>query len=762
MPRLRFVLRLLSLVLLTCLAAPSPVTASTVTAADAATDVSVESVLKALQATGVDVIYSSALVSPELKVPAPTGVTPLQRARAALAACQLELQQLGAKTFVVARATARTPAATVAETVDEPLPEISVYASRYAIEGGGESGARTLTTSDIEVVPGSHDDALRALKALPGLATNASGRPYIRGSLNEDILVRYDGINLLDPFHLKNFQSLISAIDPAAIARIEVFSGGFPVRYGTRSGGVIDVSAPTAESGIENRASLSLISAGLSSIGRAERWPLEWVAAIRRSTLDLLDPVEEAFGKPQFGDSLGRVKWHTDQGAWTAGWLLIDDRLKLGLADDEEQATARYRDEYLWLARDHRFSDALSMRATAVVSAAVWNRASTLLIPGVAEGAVRDDTTFDRYEFTNTWTFAPHERSTYSFGAEAALSRARRDYQRTANYSPEIAAAFDKPVAATLDYRVRPEAHTYALFAAKRHRWADFEAEVGLRLDAQDYELGGYHTQISPRLNLRYDRSPRLRYYASLGRFTQAQHVEEWRSEDSQSAAHAAQVSIHSILGVSLESSPDTRWSLEAYSKRWTSVAPYFDNLVDPLALAPDLSPDRIRISPRESEAAGFELNLRHALTQRLSATGTLAWSRVADVFQQGDVRRSWDQPLALTVGLAWEAPRYSLSMLSGWHKGWPRTQFDLAPLTLQARNADRWRDFLSLDLRGSWRWTFSRGELLATLEVTNASNRNNECCTVFQREEGGSLALDTEHWLPIFVNLGFNYRWKH
>ena len=55
---------------------------------------------------------------------------------------------------------------------------------------------------------------------------------------------------LLDPFHLKNFQSLISAIDPAAIESIEVFSGGFPVQYGQRSGGVIDITAPTIGAGL--------------------------------------------------------------------------------------------------------------------------------------------------------------------------------------------------------------------------------------------------------------------------------------------------------------------------------------------------------------------------------------------------------------------------------------------------------------------------------------------------------------------------------
>src|SRR6185436_12890916 len=142
--------------------------------------------------------------------------------------------------------------------------------------------------------------------------SNASGRPYIRGSLANDILFRYDGITLLDPFHLKNFQSLISAIDPAAVDRMEVFSGGFPVRYGTRSGGVIDIAAPSFGTGYENRAGISLISGGASSMGTAEKWPLEWLAAMRRSTVDLIDPVEDEIGKPTFSDSIGRLRLATD------------------------------------------------------------------------------------------------------------------------------------------------------------------------------------------------------------------------------------------------------------------------------------------------------------------------------------------------------------------------------------------------------------------------------------------------------------------
>ena len=100
------------------------------------------SVLERLRAAGINVIYSSDLVHPDMQVPdAPAATDPLTRARAALAASGLELRSIGANQYIVTQAAAQpsAPPTAVAPTPSQPdrfeVQEISVYASRYQLGG---------------------------------------------------------------------------------------------------------------------------------------------------------------------------------------------------------------------------------------------------------------------------------------------------------------------------------------------------------------------------------------------------------------------------------------------------------------------------------------------------------------------------------------------------------------------------------------------------------------------------------------------------
>lgn len=730
--------------------------------------------IESLRRGGFEIAYSSDLVPPSLQLPSGDRPDDLARLQSALAAQGLDLEAVGPRSFIVTKSKPRVaePVAAPGVRTDErvePVQEVSVFASRYSLQGRALVETRSMAASDIQQVPGSHDDAIRALRALPGVATNASGRPYVRGSLSSDVLFRFDGIPVLDPFHLKNFQSLISAVDPAAIERIDVYSGGFPVRYGTRSGGVVDIVAPNKTEGANHAVSASLFAAGVASSGRAERWPVEWLVTARRSTLDLLEPVEEGFGEPEFQDSLARWRWHSPAlGTWTLGWLVLNDRVRLGSTDDEEVAEARYRDGYLWLAWDRGYGDRWASRTALVRTDARRSRAGQLNRPGIASAQLQEAQRLDSTELISDWTYEFSSRDRLNLGFSLSNARAHYDYDRQARFSPVLAAEFSRAAVDDLTLNIGPRSRTAALYAAHRWQRQRWETELGLRWDYQQFSPGASHHQLSPRANIRFDVDERWRVHASAGRFTQAQRVEEWRVEAGQTQPDPTIHSWHAVLGVDFQPNPANKWSLEVYSKQWSSIAPYLDNRLDPLSLLPDLALDRVLLQPNSSEALGLELIWRSKLNDHLTAHGNLTFSRVADDFNGLDVRRSWDQPLALTAGLNWSRSRGEISALASWHRGWPRTRLQLpaanlnavAPFVLGGRNQERWRDYLTLDLRATRHWSLGGGDLTAHLEVTNAGNRENPCCTVLEGNPSGVMSADINHWLPLVANIGLTYRW--
>src|SRR5262249_32191072 len=136
----------------------------------------------------------------------------------------------------------------------------------------------------LEQVPGAQRDVMGAIHAVPGLASNLSSRPYVRGAFLEDVSVRFDGIPMIDPFHFKNFQNLISAFDPSTVERLDVSPVGFPAKYGTRSAAVFDITPRTLDSGYEHRLGANLLSYDLSTVGQMDHWPLQWLATARHSS----------------------------------------------------------------------------------------------------------------------------------------------------------------------------------------------------------------------------------------------------------------------------------------------------------------------------------------------------------------------------------------------------------------------------------------------------------------------------------------------
>jgi hypothetical protein len=201
-------------------------------------------------------------------------------------------------------------------------------------------------------------------------------------------------------------------------------------------------------------------------------------------------------------------------------------------------------------------------------------------------------------------------------------------------------------------------------------------------------------------------------------------------------------------------------------------VRPYFDNLLDTLSLVPDLQPDRVRIAPHGSEAAGIEISLRRRLSASLEAWGAYTYSRVSDDFATtDDVPRSWDQPHALTLGAGWTARPWTAALVLSRHSGWPHTPWTYTPATASApaslvigsRNQVRWEDYFSADLSGSWTHVFAHNELSLWFELTNATGRQNECCVhlVSPAHTDNESLTEPNSYLPRTLNVGFSLRFR-
>jgi hypothetical protein len=268
---------------------------------------------------------------------------------------------------------------------------------------------------------------------------------------------------------------------------------------------------------------------------------------------------------------------------------------------------------------------------------------------------------------------------------------------------------------------------------------------------------------------VRYDINDSWRTYGAWGQFTQAQRVDEYRSEGNQTTPDPATRAVHLLSGIAHESSPDARWRVEAYRNQWTAVSPYFDNTLAPVSLIPALEPDRVLITPSSAEAIGVEISASRSLGYGLSTWGIYSRSRVTDRINGRDVPRSWDQENASTIGLSWTHRRTSMSALVGWHSGWPRTPLAEIPLSstgpgfldIGPRNSARWGDYLSVDLRLSRSFPLRYGDLSLWIYATNVTDRANDCCVDLNSlSDSGRLPSATDKiWAPRVVNVGFSWR---
>ena len=121
------------------------------------------------------------------------------------------------------------------------LPPITVTPSQFTIQSGTILNQR-LSKTEIQLFPLVDNDILRAAQVFPGVVSHDySARFNVRGGERDEVLVRLDGMELREPFHLRDFGGAISIIDLNLVQQFDLMMGGFPAKYGDTMSSVVEI-----------------------------------------------------------------------------------------------------------------------------------------------------------------------------------------------------------------------------------------------------------------------------------------------------------------------------------------------------------------------------------------------------------------------------------------------------------------------------------------------------------------------------------------
>ncbi len=743
----------------------------------------VQEVLDGYREKGLPLVYSTSLVPASLVVESePFYREPVILLNEILDPHGLILRLVDGVYFVVrkepeAEVSAAIPTVQEAARSVQPGPieleTLSVSASRYILWSNSQF---FIDQRAIQALPDLGEDPVRSVHRLPGVAAGGlSSRSHFRGGEHNETAIYLNGLKLLDPFHIRDYHSIFSSIDARAISGVEAFTGGFPANYGDQMSGVLLLDTRQPEEPLHTELGLSVYNTSLLNTGFSSGGEVDWLVSARSSNLDLI--LNEDLGKPDYFDVFAELGINiTEDFRLSVNALLSDDQVVVITESDPEElerSVSDTRNEHFWLSFENQWTPFLSSQTVFSYSALKNRRDAEANDPERLLAFVSDNREAEIFAFQQNWEYSGLEDHTLRWGLGLRREKAYYDYRSRARYRGffEFYPGLENPTES--DILANPKGRSYSLFLSDRWQLTDTTGlELGLRWDKQTYTEPGFDDQLSPRVSLLHSFNSSTDVRLTWGRYYQSQAIHELQVEDRLDRFFPPQRADHWIAGIQHRFSGGYRLRAEAFLKNYDRLKPRFENLSDPLVLIPELAPDRIRLEPDSARSKGVEVTLEYRGSDDLDWWASYTWSRATDSIGGRTEPRSWDQRHAMQAGVAWRPGPWEVGFALNVHSGWPTTELDfeiISPIDDEdddiyipipgPRNAGQLGTYAQLDFRISREFPVRIGRFSAFFEVTNATNRKNQCCVDYDidEDENGNVFLDrtVEHWLPIIPAVG-------
>lgn len=740
--------------------------------------------LEHLSERGHRIIYSSDLVTDDLKLIAePSKEVTIEALSSALKPFGLKAKDGPDGYWLVVQGDTvreeKQADAPATEIASPALPEIVVSSSVYNIRYQATSSHTFLDRKFSAGLPDIGEEALSVVARVPGVASDGvSARSHVRGGALNEQLILFDGLRLYEPFHMKDFHTITSIVDQRAIDGIDLHTAGYQARYGDRMSGVIDMGLRERPAERQTELGLSFFTTSALSMGRfAEGAKGDWLVSARRGNLDLVArAVRKEYGQPRYEDVFAHLGWEwSDRTDVGANFLYSRDRIEISQLDGSEDAVARYQNNTGWLKFDTDWTDEWTSSTILSTSNIKNSRDGQTDIPNTVSGTATDSRDFSIVGLKQDWQFDAGKQWSFQTGFEFKLLDSNYQYESSLEIFDPFDQIFDNVPFRQRSLREAPEGEQYAVYSEARWKATDkLIIDLGLRWDRQTYSGADTNEQRSPRFNVLYRLSPRTELRAGIGRFYQAQEINELQYKDGVVQYFAPQFADHLVASLVHQLPNDLDLRFEIYQKSYQSLIPRFENAFNSLVLLPELQIDRVRVDADDALVKGAEITLTGSTKYLANWWISYVWSSTEDSASEEDVRRSWDQKHAIRGGISTSWGQWDVSGAFSWHSGWPKTELyletipdgvggtDLVAIT-SPRNSLNYETFHTLDMRIGRTFQLNRSELDAFLEVSNLYNRENQCCLTYRQvaDANGNAVLQSEQesWLPLIPSLGIVWR---
>ena len=670
------------------------------------------------------------------------------------------------------------------------LKEIVVTPSQFTIMGTVPPSRQTLTHEDIQIMAWG-EDTYRAIARLPGISSSDfSAKFTVRGGEHDQVLVLIDGLELYEPFHLKDIEGgALSIIDVEAVEGIDLLTGGFTAEYGDRMSGVFNMKLKRVPEG-HRRSSLgiSFMNARAMSEGTFSNHRGAWLFSARRGYLDIvLDLMgEENQPSPTYYDILGKAEYRlNDKHTLSLNVLHAGDRVSFTEDDDDVDDTG-YDNTYGWLTLLTVPNRNLLVRTVASYSRLTSRREGI----GYRDNSnsldftVLDERHFNVCGMKQDWNLELTDRLALKWGFDLKGLNGDYDYDSVKYLYRD--ASLDSEVVTGID--IDPSGNVISAYVAPRVRvLSPLTAELGLRYDRTSYTDDRLY---SPRFNVVYTLGQETFVRGGWGYFYQSEGIHQIHVEEGEDSFYPASLAEHWVAGFEHLFKNGLHLRLEGYRKLISDLRPDYRNWSNDIEFFPELQYDRFKLNLKSARAKGIETYLKYdrggkwtwwasyGLAEVVDDIESLEFEGIVYTEDAGEYAGKYDQRHTMYFDLNFRPNRnWHFNLSWQYHTGWPYTSRvikseqlpDGSTVYYEATDGFHGATYPSyhrLDLKINRHFYTSKGRISTFLTLINVYDhgnvRNIDYNWAWHRYRGYYLTEEPEYWFRLLPSIGVTWMWDH